>query len=98
VYPKNIEAMKNWPHPKSLKILCGFLGLIGYYHKFVHNYGKNASPLTSLLKNNAFSWNPTTDHSFQALEEAMCMNPLLALLDFTKNVFLECGALGRGIG
>jgi hypothetical protein len=35
VDPKKIEAMQDWPHPKNLKILCGFLGLMGYYHKFV---------------------------------------------------------------
>ena len=40
VDPKNIEAMQEWPHPKTLKILCGFLGLMGYYHTFVKNYGK----------------------------------------------------------
>jgi hypothetical protein len=53
-----IEAMKDWPCPKNLKILFGFLGLTGYYHKFLHNYGKISTPLTSLLKNNAFSWAP----------------------------------------
>jgi hypothetical protein len=72
VDPKKIEAMKDWPHPKNLKSLCGFLGLMGYYRKFVHNYGKIATPLTALLKNNAFTWTPTTDQSFHALKEAMC--------------------------
>jgi hypothetical protein len=41
VDPKKIEAMKGWPHPKTLKILPGFLGLTRYYYNFVHNYGKN---------------------------------------------------------
>jgi hypothetical protein len=50
VDPKKIEAMKYWPHPKNLKSLCGFLGLIGYYLKFVKNYRKIATPLTTLLK------------------------------------------------
>jgi hypothetical protein len=40
VDPKKIEAMQDWPCPKTLKILCGFLGLTGYYHNFVKNYGK----------------------------------------------------------
>jgi hypothetical protein len=57
VDPKKIEAMKDWPHPKTLKSLRGFLGLTRYYHKFVQNYGKIAAPLTALLKKNAFSWN-----------------------------------------
>ena len=50
VDPKKIESMKDCLHPKTLKSLCGFMGLIGYYRKFVKNYGKIAAPLTALLK------------------------------------------------
>jgi hypothetical protein len=59
VDPKKIEAMQDWPHPKTLKRLQGFLGLTSYYRKFVNNYGKITTPLTPLLKNNYFTWNPT---------------------------------------
>jgi hypothetical protein len=55
VDPENIEAMQDWPHPKTLKSLRGFLGLTRYYHKFVKNYGKIVAPLTSLLKKNSFT-------------------------------------------
>jgi hypothetical protein len=49
--PKKIEDMHDWPCLKTLKILHGFLGLTGYYHKFVNNYGKITTPFTALLKN-----------------------------------------------
>jgi hypothetical protein len=88
VDPKNIEAMQDWPHPKTLKILCGFLGLIGYCRKFVKNYGNIASTLTALLKKNSFTWTPTAAQDFQTLKMAMYTTPVLALPDFTKTFFL----------
>jgi hypothetical protein len=98
VDPKKIEAMQYWPLPKTLKSLRGFLGLMGYYHKFVQNYGKIAAPLTALLKNNAFTWTLATDQSFHTLKEAMCTTLILELPDFTKTFVLECDASGKGIG
>ena len=98
VDPKNIEAMQDWLHPKTLKILRGFLGLTGYYRKFVKNYGKIAMLLTVLLKKNTFTWTPTAAQAFQTLKTAMCTTPDLALPDFTKTFVLECDASGKGIG
>jgi hypothetical protein len=95
VDPKKIEAMQDWPRPKTLNRLHVFLGLTGYYQKFVKNYGKIVAPLTTLLKNNAFTWTPKTDQSLQALKDTMCMNPVLSLLDFTKTFVLECDAYGK---
>jgi hypothetical protein len=98
VNPKKIKAMQDWPLPKTLKILHFFLGLTGYYCKFVNNYGKIATPLTALFKTNSFTWTPTTDHSFQALKVVMCTTLVLTLPNFKKTFVLECDAYRRGIG
>jgi hypothetical protein len=98
VDPKKIEAMQYWPHPKNLKRLHGFLGLTGYYRKFVKNYGKIAAPLIALLKKNSFTWTPAAAQSFQTLKMAMCTTPVLTLPDIIKTFVLECDALRKGIG
>jgi hypothetical protein len=97
VDPKKLEAMQDCPHPNTLKCLLEFLGLTCYYHKFVQKYGNIAAPLTVLLKNNSFTWTPTTAQSFQTYKIAICTTLVLALLYFTKTIILECDALGKGI-
>jgi hypothetical protein len=96
--PKKIEAMIDWPCPKTLKILRGFLGIITYYKKFVHNYGKIVTLLTTLLKKNVFNWNEEVEQDFQDLKDAMSTTQILAPLDFNKIFFLKCGVFGKGIG
>ena len=58
VDPKKIKSMMDRSIPKTLKNLREFLGMTGYYRKFVRNYGQISDPLTSLLKKDAFSWTP----------------------------------------
>jgi hypothetical protein len=71
VDPNKIKAMMDSSIPKTLKNLRGFLGLTGYYRKFVRNYGRIKTPLTTLTKKDTFSWTPKATQSFEKLKEAM---------------------------
>ena len=84
VDPRKIKAIKEWKVPTTIKHLCGFLWLIGYYRKFAKNYGRIVAPLTTLLKKEAFSWTLEATKAFEHLKEAMCLALVLATLDLTK--------------
>ncbi|XP_061993760.1 uncharacterized protein LOC133711674 [Rosa rugosa] len=98
VDPKKIEAIKNWKKPMTLKGLRGFLGMAGYYRKFVKNFGIIAKVLTNMLKKDNFVWTSEAEKSFEELKATLCSTPVLALPDFTKKFDVECDASGLGIG
>lgn len=70
--PAKIQAVANWSSPTSIKDLWSFLGLAGYYRRFVRNFGLLAKPLTSLLKKGpVFVWTAAHESTFQALKTAL---------------------------
>jgi hypothetical protein len=93
-----VEAVNNWPTPKNLKQLRGFLGLTGYYRRFIKSYAKIAAPLTDLLRKDAFCWNSTTQQAFEDLQRAVTSAPVLALPNFQNTFVLETDASGMGVG
>lgn len=84
--------------PKSTKELKNFLGLIGYYRKFVHHYGLISRPLTNLLKKEAFKRGEEAQTTFETLREAMTKTPILALPDFSRSFIVETDANNMSLG
>eukprot|EP00873_Tetraselmis_striata_P022687 jgi/Tetstr1/442951/TSEL_031013.t1 len=78
--PRKVEAVQQWPVPKTVKDVRGFLGLAGYYRKFIHNFAAIAAPLHDLTKNQPeFVWTPRADAAFRALKDAMGLKNRLKL-------------------
>jgi hypothetical protein len=93
-----VEAMVAWLHPTNISTLCGFLGLIGYYRKFVRQYSVLARPLTNLLKKGQFVWDDNAESAFIALKQAMTTTPTLAMPNFNDSFTINIDASGEGIG
>ena len=96
--PEKVQAVAEWPQPRSTRAVRGFLGLAGYYRKFVKEFGVVAAPLTALLRKDGFSWSPEAAAAFTALKTAVTTAPVLALPDFTRPFIVECDASTYGFG
>lgn len=93
-----VKAILEWPKPITITELRGFLGLIGYYRKFVRNYGILAQPLTNLLKQGNFFWTAEADASFLALKKALTTTPTLTIPNFNEPFIITTDASNTGIG
>nr|GEV70548.1 hypothetical protein [Tanacetum cinerariifolium] len=96
--PSKVQAMQTWHIPTTLKQLRGFLGLTGYYRRFIKKFASISRPFTQLLKKNSFKWNDEASHSFILLKEAMMKAPVLGLPNFNNPFIIETNASGVGFG
>lgn len=96
--PEKVKAMMSWTRPTTVRALRGFLGLTGYYRKYVANYGSICRPLSDLLKKDAFKWSEEAENAFQSLKIAMSTTPVLALPNYSLTFEVEIDACQYGIG
>ena len=93
-----VAAVHAWPTPCSARGLRGFLGLAGYYRKFIKDFGIIAAPLTRLLRRDAFAWDDDATTAFEALKTALTTGPVLQMPDFDRLFIVDCDASGAGFG
>ena len=93
-----MKSVVAWPRPTNISELCGFLGLTGYYKKFVKNYGVITCPLTNLLKKGQFGWNDEAEAAFLTLKGAMTTMPTPTMPNFNDSFTIKADASGDGIG
>ncbi|GJV38968.1 putative reverse transcriptase domain-containing protein [Tanacetum coccineum] len=99
VDPSNIKAVKNWKAPRTPTEVRSFLGLAGYYHRFIENFSKIAKSLTILTqKCKTFDWGEEQELAFQTLKDKLCNAPVLALPDGPEDFVVYCDASGIGLG
>nr|GEW79336.1 transposon Ty3-G Gag-Pol polyprotein [Tanacetum cinerariifolium] len=98
VEPDKIQVVSSWPTPTNAKGVRGFLGLAGYYSKFIKGFGGIAAPLHRLVGKAHFQWVEFANNAFQGLKEALTTTPTLGLPNWSLPFTLECDVSGVGIG
>ncbi|KAD2805520.1 hypothetical protein E3N88_38897 [Mikania micrantha] len=98
VDPSKIEAVKKWEAPTTPTEIRQFLGLAGYYRRFIENFSKIAKPLTMLTqKEQKYKWGSEQEEAFQLLKHKLCHAPILSLPDGIDNFVVYCDASHQGL-
>ena len=95
---EKIRAILDWPTPKTVTELKGFLGLCTYYMRYIKGFSQFVAPLTDLTKKGAFTLTEVAQQTFEKMKTIMSSCPVLALLDFSQPFIVECDASGEGLG
>ena len=99
VDPTKVEEVMDWNSPTSVHQIHSFLGLAGYYRRFIPDFSRIAKPMMELLKKGVkFVWNDKCEEAFQTLKDQLTTSPVLATPDSTKPFDVYCDASGTGLG
>ncbi|GJX77265.1 putative reverse transcriptase domain-containing protein [Tanacetum coccineum] len=99
VDPAKIESIKDWASPKTPTEIHQFIGLAGYYRRFIEGFLKIAKPITKLTQKNVkFDWSEKAEAAFQLLKQKLCSPPILALPEGSENFVVYYDASRKGLG
>ncbi|GJS85535.1 putative reverse transcriptase domain-containing protein [Tanacetum coccineum] len=99
VDPAKIESIKDWASPKTPTEIRQFLGLAGYYRRFIEGFSKIAKSMTKLTqKGIKFDWGEKEENAFQLIKQKLCSAPILALPEGSKDFVVYCDASYKGLG
>ncbi|GKD63703.1 putative reverse transcriptase domain-containing protein, partial [Tanacetum coccineum] len=99
VDPAKIGSIKDWTSSKSPTEIRQFLGLAGYYRRFIEGYLKIAKPMTKLTQKKVkFVWGDKQEAAFQLLKQKLCSAPILALPEGSEDFIAYCDASKKGLG
>nr|GEU79349.1 putative reverse transcriptase domain-containing protein [Tanacetum cinerariifolium] len=98
-YPVKIESIKDWASPKTATEIRQFLGLDGYYRRFIKGFSKLARPMTKLTQKKVnFEWGDKQEEAFQVIKQKLCSGSILALPEEFEDFVVYCDALIKGLG
>ena len=99
VDPGKVEDILNWKPPTTVHQVRSFMGMAGYYRRFIPDFSRISKPITELLKNSVkFVWSPDCEKAFQTLKKLLTTAPVLAQPDIEKPFDVYCDASGTGLG
>jgi len=94
-----VEAVLKWEHPKSVTKIRSFVGLVGYYRRFIEGFSKMVAPLTQLTrKDQPFAWTDRCEESFLELKKKLTSAPVLVIPNASKPFEVFCDASHQGLG
>jgi hypothetical protein len=99
VDPSKVQEVLDWKFPRSITQIRSFLGLAGYYHRFIPNFSKITNPMTKLLeKEEKFEWSPQYEEAFLTLKKLLTTVLVLAQPNIENLFDVYCDASDMGIG